>query len=180
MNEINISRLVDTARLRPFHFWLTAMCVLAMMADGFDLLNASIAGPALIKEWDTSRASLGAVFSASLVGFLVGAPFFGYLGDRFGRRVAIISSLTFVGVTTLACAWATNLQELLWLRFLSGLGLGGVLPNVIALSAEFTPKRLRATVLMVIATGISLGGAVPGIVGVTLMPIYGWPVIFVV
>jgi MFS transporter, AAHS family, 4-hydroxybenzoate transporter len=180
MNEINISRLVDTARLRPFHFWLIAWCLLAMMADGFDLLNASIAGPALIMEWDISRASLGPVFSASLVGFLVGAPFFGYLGDRFGRRVAIISSLTFVGVTTLACAWATNLQELLWLRFLSGLGLGGVLPNVIALSAEFTPKRLRATVLVVIATGISLGGMVPGIVGVTLMPIYGWPVIFVV
>ena len=72
------------------------------------------------------------------------------------------------------------MQELLWLRFLSGLGIGGVLPNVIALSAEFTPKRLRATVLVVIATGTSLGGAVPGIVGVTLMPIYGWPVIFVV
>jgi MFS transporter, AAHS family, 4-hydroxybenzoate transporter len=180
MNEINISRLVDTTRLRPFHFWLTAWCLLAMMADGFDLLNASIAGPALIKEWGISRASLGPVFSASLVGFFVGAPFFGYLGDRFGRRLAIITSLILVGVTTWACAWATNLQDLLWLRFLSGLGLGGVLPNVIALSAEFTPKRLRATVLVVIAMGISLGGMVPGIVGVTLMPTYGWPVIFVV
>jgi len=180
MNEINISRLVDTTRLRPFHLWLISWCLLAMMADGFDLLNASVAGPALIKEWGISRASLGPVFSASLVGFLVGAPFFGYLGDRFGRRVAIIFSLIFVGVTTLACAWATNLQELLWLRFLSGLGLGGVLPNVIALNAEFAPKRLRATVLVVMSTGITLGAAVPGIVGVTLMPTYGWPVIFIV
>jgi MFS transporter, AAHS family, 4-hydroxybenzoate transporter len=180
MNEIDISRLVDTTRLRPFHIWLTAWCLLAMMADGFDLLNASIAGPALIKEWGISRAALGPVFSASLVGFLVGAPFFGYLGDRFGRRIAIISSLAFIGVTTLACAFATNLQELLWLRFLSGLGLGGVLPNVIALNAEFMPKRLRATVLVIIAIGISLGGTIPGIVGVTLMPTYGWPVIFVV
>ena len=179
MNEINISRLVDTTRLRPFHLWLISWCLLAMMADGFDLLNASVAGPALIKEWGISRASLGPVFSASLVGFLVGAPFFGYLGDRFGRRVAIIFSLIFVGVTTLACAWATNLQELLWLRFLSGLGLGGVLPNVIALNAEFAPKRLRATVLVVMSTGITLGAAVPGIVGVTLMPTYGWPVIFI-
>lgn len=180
MNEINISRLVDTTRLRPFHLWLTAWCLLAMMADGFDLLNASIAGPALIKEWGISRASLGPVFSASLVGFFVGAPFFGYLGDRFGRRLAIITSLILVGVTTWACAWATNLQDLLWLRFLSGLGLGGVLPNVIALNAEFIPKRLRATVLVVVAMGISLGGMVPGIVGVTLMPRYGWPVLFVV
>ncbi len=180
MSEINISGLVDAARLRPFHLWLTFWCLLAMMADGFDLLNASIAGPALIKEWGISRASLGPVFSASLVGFLVGAPFFGYLGDRFGRRLAIISSLIFIGITTLACAWATDLQELLWLRFLSGLGLGGVLPNVIALNAELTPKRFRATVLVVMSLGISLGGAVPGIVGVTLMPTYGWPVIFVV
>src|SRR5271166_184940 len=180
MNEINISNLVDAARLRRFHLWLAFWCLLAMMADGFDLLNASIAGPALIKEWGISRAALGPVFSASLVGFFVGAPFFGYLGDRFGRRLAIISSLLFIGVTTLACAWASDLQQLLWLRFFSGLGLGGVLPNVIALNAEFTPKRLRATMLVIMSMGISLGGAVPGIVGVTLMPTYGWPVIFVV
>src|SRR3984957_2976228 len=165
MDQINISRMVHTARLRPFHLWLTLWCLLAMMADGFDLLNASIAGPALIKEWGVSRAALGPVFSASLVGFLVGAPFFGYVGDRFGRRKAIISSLIFIGLTTLACAWATDVPELLWLRFLSGLGLGGVLPNVIALNAEFAPKRLRATMLVVMSTGISFGGAVPGIVG---------------
>jgi MFS transporter, AAHS family, 4-hydroxybenzoate transporter len=180
MNELNISRLVDAARLRPFQFWLAFWCVLAMMADGFDLLNASIAGPALIKAWGIDRAALGPVFSASLAGFFVGAPFFGFLGDRYGRRLAIISALFFIGVTTFACAFATNLHELLWLRFLSGLGLGGVLPNVIALSAEFTPKRFRATMLVVIAMGISLGGAVPGFVGLTLMPHYGWPVIFIV
>jgi AAHS family 4-hydroxybenzoate transporter-like MFS transporter len=180
MNEINISRLVDTARLRPFHIWLAFWCLLAMMADGFDLLNASIAGPALIKQWGIDRAALGPVFSASLVGFFVGAPFFGWFGDRFGRRLAIISSLLFIGVTTLACAFATDLHQLLWLRFFSGLGLGGVLPNVIALNAEFTPKRLRATMLVVMSMGISLGAAVPGIVGVTLMPTYGWPIIFVV
>lgn len=180
MDELNISRLVDNARLRPFHFWLLLWCVLAMMADGFDLLNASIAGPALIKQWGIDRAALGPVFSASLVGFFVGAPFFGYLGDRFGRRIAIISALLFIGVTTFACAFAADLQQLLWLRFLSGLGLGGVLPNVIALAAEFTPQRWRATSLVVIAMGISLGAAVPGLVGITLMPVYGWRVIFVV
>jgi MFS family permease len=129
-----------------------------MLADGFDLLNASIAGPALIKEWGIGRAALGPVFSASLVGFFVGAPFFGYLGDRFGRRVAIISARQ-------RSPFAADLQQLLWLRFLSGLGLGGVLPNVIALSAEFTPKRLGATSLVVIAMGIShqLGGSAGGL-----------------
>ncbi len=180
MTQINVSRIVDTAPLRPFHVWLTFWCLLAMMSDGFDLLNASIAGPAIIKDWGISRAALGPVFSASLVGFFVGAPFFGYLGDRFGRRVAIISSLILIGVTTFACAWARDLQELLWLRFFSGLGLGGVLPNVIALMGEFTPVRYRATMMVVMSMGISLGGAVPGLVGVTLMPAYGWPVIFIV
>jgi len=180
MSEINISKLVDGTRLRPFHLWLTFWCLLAMMSDGFDLLNASIAGPQLIKEWGISKAQLGPVFSASLVGFLVGAPIFGYIGDRFGRRVAIISSLMVVGVTTLACAWASNVPELLVLRFLSGLGLGGVLPNVIALNAEFAPTRIRATMLVVMSMGISLGGSIPGIVGATLMPSYGWPIIFIV
>jgi AAHS family 4-hydroxybenzoate transporter-like MFS transporter len=180
MNEINVSRLVDTSKLRPFHFWLTFWCLLAIMADGFDLLNASIAGPALIKEWNISRASLGPVFSASFFGFFIGAPFFGYLGDRYGRKLTIIISLICLGLATLACAFATNLHELLWLRFLSGIGLGGVIPNVIALNSEFAPKRLRATFLVVISMGISLGGSIPGIVGVTLMPTYGWPIIFIV
>ena len=180
MDQINISRLVDTSKLRPFHFWLTFWCLLAMMADGFDLLNASIAGPALIKEWNISRAALGPVFSASLVGFFFGAPLFGYLGDRFGRKRTIIISLVFLGLSTFVCAFAANLQELLWLRFLSGVGLGGVIPNVIALNSEFAPKKLRATFLVVISMGISLGGSIPGIVGVTLMPTYGWPVIFIV
>lgn len=180
MNEINISRVVDNARLRPYHIWLVFWCLLAMMSDGFDLLNASIAGPALIKEWGVNRAALGPVFSASLVGFFVGAPFFGYVGDRYGRRIAIISSLLFIGVTTFACAWATDIPQLLWLRFFSGLGLGGVIPNVIALNAEFSPKRLRATMLVVMSVGISLGGSIPGLVGATLMPTYGWPIIFII
>lgn len=94
------SRLVETTRLRPFHFWLSLWCLFAMMADGFDLLNAGIAGPALIEEWGISRASLGPVFSASLLGFLVGAPFFGYSGDRLGRRVTIIFGLILVGMST--------------------------------------------------------------------------------
>jgi len=63
MSDLNISSLVDNARLRPFHVWLIFWCLLAMMADGFDLLNASIAGPALIKEWGIDRAALGPVFS---------------------------------------------------------------------------------------------------------------------
>ena len=180
MTQINISHIVNSSRLRPFHVLLTFWCLLAMMADGFDLLNASIAGPALIKDWEINRAALGPVFSASLVGFFVGAPFFGYLGDRFGRRVAIVSGLILIGLTTLACAWARDLQQLLWLQFLSGLGLGGVLPNVIALMGEFTPRRFRATMMVVMSMGISLGGAAPGLVGVTLMPTYGWPVVFVV
>jgi AAHS family 4-hydroxybenzoate transporter-like MFS transporter len=180
MDEINVSRLVDASKLRPFHFWLTFWCLLAIMADGFDLLNASIAGPALIKEWHISRASLGPVFSASFFGFFIGAPFFGYLGDRYGRKLTIIISLICLGLATLACAFAANLHELLWLRFLSGIGLGGVIPNVIALNSEFAPKRLRATFLVVISMGISLGGSIPGIVGVTLMPTYGWPIIFIV
>jgi AAHS family 4-hydroxybenzoate transporter-like MFS transporter len=180
MDEINVSHLIDTSKLRPYHFWLTFWCLLAIMADGFDLLNASIAGPALIKEWNISRAALGPVFSISFFGFFVGAPFFGYLGDRYGRKLTIIISLVCLGLATLACAFATDLQELLWLRFLSGIGLGGVIPNVIALNSEFAPKHLRATFLVVISMGISLGGSIPGIVGVTLMPTYGWPVIFIV
>ena len=112
MNQINVSRLVDDCKLRPFHFWLTFWCLLAMMADGFDLLNASIAGPAIIKEWNISRAAMGPVFSASLFGFFVGAPLFGFMGDRYGRKLTIVVSLIFLGLSTLVCAFARDLSRL--------------------------------------------------------------------
>lgn len=176
---IDISRLIDDSGVNPFNIWLVVFCFFLVLIDGYDIGAAAFAAPALIKAWAIAdRAALGTLFSASLFGILFGSPLFGYVGDRFGRKVAIIGSLSTFGVLTLAACWAKALDQLIYLRFLAGIGIGGLLPNAIALNAEYAPRQYRATMVIVMFCGITVGGAVPGAVAASLVPEYGWQVLF--
>ena len=90
---------------------------------------------------DFKPGQLGPVFSASLIGILFGSALFGWIGDRYGRKVALISANLLFGVFTFAAAYATNLEQLFWLRLLAGLGIGGVIPNVVAINTESAPSK---------------------------------------
>ena len=109
---------------------------------------------------------------------LFGSQIFGWIGDRYGRKTALILANLLFGVLTFAAAYSTNLTELSWLRFLAGLGIGGVIPNVVAINAESAPRNRRAT-LAIIATGmVPIGGALAGFASAALVPTYGWQVLF--
>ncbi|MES2538680.1 MAG: MFS transporter [Pseudomonadota bacterium] len=151
-----------------------------MLLDGFDISAAAFAGPELVKAWGIPRSALGPMLSASLFGILIGSFAFGYLGDRYGRRSAIILSCFTFGVFSLMAVWATSLNELTLLRALAGIGIGGVMPNAVSLSAEYAPKRLRATMIILMFTGNTFGAALPGLVSIWLVPQYGWQVLFLI
>ncbi|MFO1410775.1 MAG: MFS transporter [Steroidobacteraceae bacterium] len=173
-----IEPLVDGQRFGRFGLELLLLSFLAMFADGYDLTAMGFAAPQLARAWHLPAASFAPVLTASLVGILAGAPFFGWLGDRRGRRGAILVSLLLIGAATLATAAATTRAQILALRFVSGLGIGGLMPNTIALNAELAPQRRRATLVVLMFTGITLGGAAPGPVAAWLVPGHGWPVLF--
>src|SRR5262249_18123810 len=177
----DVSRFIDERKLTRFNAGLLVWSFFIVLFDGYDISAISFAAPELIKAWGISnRAALGPVFSASLFGILFGSPLFGYLGDRYGRKAAVIGSCLVFGIFTLAACWAGNLQDLLALRFVAGIGIGGLLPNLIALNAEFAPRRLRATLLILMFPAITFGGSLPGAVSVWLVPHYGWQAIFAV
>jgi AAHS family 4-hydroxybenzoate transporter-like MFS transporter len=176
----NVDELVDGQKFRKFNLNLMIWSWLAMFADGFETASLGIVAPNIIREWHSSPAELGPVMSASLVGVLVGAPLFGWLGDRFGRRVAVIVGTLLFSLTTLAVVGASGIGQLALLRFLAGIGMGGIMPNTISLNTELAPRRLRAMLVILMFTGITLGGTVPGVVAVTLIPTYGWKVLFLV
>ena len=135
---VDVTRLIDERKINAFNIKLLILCFLVILFDGYDIGAAAFAGPYLIKEWGiTSMAALGPVISASLAGILIGSPVFGYIGDRFGRKIAIIASAIVFGVFTLAAVKAGGVKDLLYLRFLAGIGIGGLLPNVIAITGEF-------------------------------------------
>lgn len=175
----DITRFIDHRKMSWFNAKVVIFCFFVVLFDGYDIGAVAYAGPSLVKEWGiTSMAELGTAFSAGLFGILFGSLFFGWLGDRFGRNRAIVYSLMAMGIFSLGTMATHSLPELITMRFLTGLGLGGLLPNPIALNAEFAPKRFRATLIIVSFSGITLGGAVPGPVAAWLVPSYGWQVLF--
>jgi AAHS family 4-hydroxybenzoate transporter-like MFS transporter len=177
---IDIGRLVDEQKLSPFNVKVLVWSLLVLIMDGYDLNSIAIVGPDIVKEWHIDRAALGLAFSLGLVGVALGSAVLGYLGDRWGRKKAIILGCCLYGIFSLVSATATSLNELIVLRFLVGLGLGGAMPNIYTLAAEFAPKPLRAGFAVLAGIGITIGAASVGPIYAVLVPHYGWPAIFVV
>jgi MFS transporter, AAHS family, 4-hydroxybenzoate transporter len=174
---INITQLVDEQKIHLFAIGIIFLSFLVMFSDGYALAAAAYAAPLIVRQWHLNRAVMGSVFSASLFGMLFGAPILGYLGDRFGRKGAIIFGCLLYGISSLAIVESHTLHQLIALRFISGIGLGGLPPNTIALNAEFAPKRARATMIVFMFMGITVGGILPGTVAAYL-PKYGWQGLF--
>ena len=177
---VQVSRLLDQRGLSSFHYNLIFWCVLLSLIDGYDIAAIAFAAPHLVREWGLKPGQLGPVFSASLIGILFGSALFGWIGDRYGRKVALISANLLFGVFTFAAAYATNLEQLFWLRLLAGLGIGGVIPNVVAINTESAPSKYRATLALIGVGFVPIGGAIPGVVAATLVPAHGWQILFII
>ena len=177
---IHVGALIDQSPVRGFQLIVAFLCGFIVFLDGFDTQIIAFIAPPVAAEFGLTRAELGPLFVASLVGILFGALFFGPLADRYGRRTVILISTVLLGALTLASAASSNAGELMALRFATGLGLGGAMPNAIALTAEFCPKRRRATMVMIMFTGFSLGAAAAGGLSASLMPLSGWRTVLVV
>jgi AAHS family 4-hydroxybenzoate transporter-like MFS transporter len=173
-----LDELVDGQRFRGFNLNLLLWSFLAMLADGYDIAALASAAPQLARSWHLAPKAFAPALSASLFGILFGAPLLGYVGDRFGRRTAIVVGCAIYGLGTLATVWATDLDQVVVLRFLSGIGIGGLMPNTIALNSELAPKRMRAALVVLMFTGITTGGGIPGYIQAWLIPQYGWRIMF--
>src|SRR5689334_10474775 len=139
---IDIVEFIDSQPIGGFQIKLLLMCAAVLFLDGFDTQAIGYVAPALAKEWGlTTRGALGPVFSAGLFGLMIGALVFGPLADRVGRKKIIIFSTAAFGVGAFATAFAQDVTSLLIIRFLTGLGLGGAMPNTVALTSEYNPHR---------------------------------------
>lgn len=177
---VQVSRLLDERGLSSFQINLIIWSILLALIDGYDIGAIAFAAPHLIREWHINPHALGPVFSASLIGILFGSAIFGWIGDKYGRKAALISANLLFGIFTWAAAYATNLDQMFWLRLLAGLGIGGVIPNVVAINTESAPRRLRATLALIAVGFVPLGGAIPGFVTALYVPTHGWPLIFLI
>jgi AAHS family 4-hydroxybenzoate transporter-like MFS transporter len=178
--EIDVADFIDQQPVGAFQIKLLATCASVLFLDGFDTQAIGYVAPALAKEWGLTKGALGPVFSAGLFGLMIGALVFGPLADRIGRKKIIILSTLAFGIGSLATAFVQDVNFLLAIRFLTGLGLGGAMPNAIAMTSEFNPRRRRATMVMIMFCGFSVGAALGGLLAAALIPQFGWRSVFVV
>jgi MFS transporter, AAHS family, 4-hydroxybenzoate transporter len=175
---LNLEELVDGQTFGRFNVNLLVWSFLAMLVDGFDLAGLASAAPELARTWHIAPKTFAPALSASLFGILVGAPLLGHAGDRIGRKALIVTGCAIFSLGTLATVWATNVDQVAALRVLTGVGIGGLMPNAIALNAELAPRRMRATLVVLMFTGITAGAGIPGLIQAWLIPRYGWQVMF--
>ena len=177
---IDVADFIDRQPVGGFQLRLLLTCAAVLFLDGFDTQAIGYVAPALAREWGLTKGALGPVFSAGLFGLMIGALLLGPLADRIGRkRIIILSTLAF-GICALATAFVHDVNALLAIRFLTGLGLGGAMPNAIAMTSEFNPRRRRATMVMIMFCGFSVGAALGGLLAAALIPHFGWRSVFVV
>jgi MFS transporter, AAHS family, 4-hydroxybenzoate transporter len=169
---------LEGQRIGPLQLRVAAICLLAQTFDGFDLSSISMAAPALSQAWHLPGAAFANTFVMSSVGIMAGALASGPIGDRAGRKPVLLASLLLLMVSSLACVYATTIPMLAALRFVTGLGIGTLMPATVALTSDYLPNRHRATVIMVVFTGAPLGGFLGGQLVAQLLPIYGWTSIF--
>jgi MFS transporter, AAHS family, 4-hydroxybenzoate transporter len=175
---IDIPALIDASHVGAAQVRILVLVGLTILIDGFDVQAMGYVAPAIIKEWGVNKAALGPVFGAGLLGMLVGSLSLSALADKVGRRPVLLGSTLFFALGMLATAQVTTIVELQVMRFISGFGLGAVMPNAMALAGEFSPKRRRVTLMMLVSCGFTVGAVLGGLLAAVLIPAFGWQAVF--
>jgi MFS transporter, AAHS family, 4-hydroxybenzoate transporter len=176
----DIVGLIDTHPLSSFQKGIMVLMGGVILMDGFDIQAMGFVAPALTQDWHIDPKTLGPIFGAGLLGMLVGSTLLSMLSDRIGRRPVLVGSTIFFSLCMLATSTAESVQHLVFLRFLTGAGIGGVMANAAALISEYSPQRLRASLMMWISCGFTGGAIVGGLIAAALIPWGGWRSIFLV
>ena len=178
MRQIDVHKLADDARFNGFHGLVLFWCALIIIFDGYDLAVVGIALPSIMKDLRVDPPRAGFMVSSALFGMVFGAIFLGTLADRIGRRKAIAICIALFSIFTAAAGLTRDPVTFSIVRFLAGLGIGGVMPNVVAHMTEYAPKKIRATLVTLMFSGYAVGGIIAAILGKGLIETYGWPSVF--
>jgi AAHS family 4-hydroxybenzoate transporter-like MFS transporter len=179
-NQIDVAAVINDGEISRFQYVIFIICGLIITCDGFDTQAIAYVAPSIVAEWKIEPSRFGPVFAALLLGSMVGSFVFGYIADRVGRKRTLIVTIVLFGVLNIASAYATSLEYFTLLRFFCGIGLGGAIPNVMALVSEYAPARKRATLIAITWAGFGLGAVLGGMISIPLIEHFGWPSVFVV
>ena len=176
--NIDLVAFIDERPFSPYQWLILGLCFLIIFIDGYNVGAMGFVAPALMRAWGVHKESLGPVLSSALVGLAIGSLAAGPFADRYGRKSVLVASVALFGVFSVASAYSDTLGHLTLLRFLTGLGLGGAMPNATALTAEYAPKRNRSILVALMFSGYTFGSAIGGFIAAYLIPHFDWPSVF--
>lgn len=176
----SIPELINSTRLNTFQWRVFGLCFFVAILDGFDTQAIAFTGPSIIQAFGLGPGALAPILTAGIVGMVLGAMSLGLMGDKFGRRPTIIGSVALFGVASLATAFAQTTDQILVLRFIAGLGMGGATPVVLSLAAEYGSAKHRGTIMTTVLLGLPAGAILGGLLAAKMLPSIGWQGIFAV
>ena len=176
--DLDLAEVIDASPVSRFQAGVVTLCALVAGVEGFSTIGASFAGPALARAWSLPKSTLGLFFSAGLSGLMLGAFLLAPLADRVGRRPVLIGCPALFGLGGLAMAASPSLPFLFAAWFVTGLGIGGAMPNAIAATSEFAPRRIRSLMIVLAFSGFIVGSIIAGMVSARLIGAYGWRAVF--
>lgn len=175
---LTVGEVIDNSPVSGFQIWAIVFCGLVLTMDGFNAQSAGFLAPYISQTLSIPAKSFGPIFSASLFGLMLAAMASGPIADRWGRKVPVVFSTVLFAIFSILTARATSFNELLTYRFLTGLGLGGAMPNAVAIASEYSPKRLVPLFVAGLFAGMPLGGFICGAASSAMVPIWGWRSVF--
>ncbi len=176
--EIAIGTVIDGHKLGGFQKMVFTLCVLLCFVEGFDANSAGYVAPALAKHFGLAHNALGLFFSAGLFGLMLGAMFVAPIADKIGRKPMLVGCLILFGASCIGMSMSTSIETLYIFRFLTGLGIGGAMPNAIAMSAEYSPARIRSLVVIITFNGFVAGSITAGLAASRMIEAFGWNSVF--
>lgn len=178
MQRIDVHKLVDEARFNRFHLKVLVWCLLIIIIDGYDIAVAGTALPSIMKEMGVDASTAGFMASSALFGMMFGAIGLGTLSDKIGRRWTICICVFLFSVFTAAAGLTKDPISFSVMRFIAGLGIGGVMPNIVAQMTEYSPKKIRSFMTTLMFSGYAVGGILAAVLGKQLIGEYGWVSVF--
>ncbi|UTM45749.1 MFS transporter [Glutamicibacter mysorens] len=178
--HLKLPDFIDKRRLSGAQILTVCLCFTVMFLDGFDTQSINYMAPAIAEDWGLDKAALGPIFSSALVGLMIGYLLVAPLSDRFGHKKMVIIGVAIFALSTLASVWAADVPMLIALRLITGIGLGAATPSTIALTAENSPRKFRASFVLAIYCGFSLGFIAANYAANMLIPEHGWRSVFLV
>ena len=180
MAKVNPTKVIGTSKFNKFHLVLFLWSFMIILFDGYDLSVYGTALPLIMDEWGLDSVVAGTMGNYGLFGMMFGAFVFGFLADKIGRKKVIIINVLIFSLFTFLCGFAETATVFSIFRFIAGLGLGGIMPNVAALVMDYAPNSMKIRLVSLTLVSFAVGGALAPTVGVLLIESFGWASVFIV